>query len=187
MKDMLSGAGYTPVVTGSGRKSLDLLETTAPALIILDPLLPDMDGFELLKQLKHRKNTKDIPILIVSSLSESRNRVKGLDMGADDYLIKPVNKRELIARIEAALRRSAQQKLLESELQEMYTRSITDSLTGLHNRQYLYMHLQERLHHARRYQRPFSLLMIDIDDFKHINDTYGHLTGDEILKQFANT
>lgn len=97
IKDMLSGAGYAPVGANSGREGLDLLETTIPALIILDLLLPDMDGFELLKQLKHREGTKDIPILIVSCLNESSNKIKGLDLGADDYLIKPVNKKELIA------------------------------------------------------------------------------------------
>ncbi len=181
----LTEAGMVTVHAESGRRGMDLVAVTSPDLIVLDLMLPDMRGVDLLRQLKKQEISKNIPVVTVATPGKTASKAQVLESGADDCLNKPVDARELQACIAAALRRSNQQRWLQSKLHDMFVRSITDPLTGLYNRQYLYQNLIQRLNYARRYNHPFSLLMLDLDLFKQVNDRFGHLVGDDVLKQFA--
>ena len=144
-------------------------------LILLDVGLPDLDGFEVCRQLKEHPTTRDVPIIFLTGTTSTDSKVRGLDLGAVDYVTKPFDQVELRARVRAALRTKRLQDLLEQQ-------SFVDGLTGLWNRTYLDRRIESELTVARRYGRALTLVMIDIDHFKRLNDTYGHLFGDVVLQ-----
>ncbi|MCP4007800.1 MAG: diguanylate cyclase [bacterium] len=146
-----------------------------PDLILLDVGLPIVDGFEVCRRLKEHPSTRNIPIVFLTGATETESKVKGLDLGAVDYVTKPFDQFELRARVRAALRTKRLQDILEQQ-------SFLDGLTGLWNRSYLDRRLDAELNVARRYGRPLSLVLGDIDNFKNLNDTYGHLFGDVVLQ-----
>ena len=147
-----------------------------PDLILLDIELPDLNGFEVCRRLKERAETRTIPVIFLTGQSDTEAKVRGLDLGAVDYVIKPFDEVELRARVRAALRTKRLQDLLQQQ-------SFLDGLTGLWNRGYLDHRLEGELNIARRYERRLSLLLGDIDHFKRVNDTFGHLTGDVVLEE----
>ncbi|HRP67975.1 MAG TPA: diguanylate cyclase [Turneriella sp.] len=152
----------------------------APDLILLDVYLPQISGFELCKQLKKNSEYASIPIIFVTSLDNANDIEEGFDVGAHDYVTKPVMQRELKARIRAALRI----KHLEQELR---LRSVTDYLTGPYNRRYFYEVVIANMSYAIRMRRNLCIAMLDIDFFKKVNDNYGHEAGDAVLKHFTGT
>jgi diguanylate cyclase (GGDEF)-like protein len=149
-----------------------------PDLILLDIELPDVDGFEVCRRLKERAETRTIPVIFLTGQSDTKAKVRGLDLGAVDYVTKPFDEVELRARVRAALRTKRLQDLLQQQ-------SFLDGLTGLWNRGYLDHRLEGELNIARRYERRLSLLLGDIDHFKRINDTHGHLFGDYVIQRIA--
>jgi diguanylate cyclase (GGDEF)-like protein len=150
----------------------------SPDLILLDVGLPVLDGFEVCQRLKEHPLTRNIPIVFLTGETTMDAKVRGLDLGAVDYVTKPFDQVELRARVRAALRTKRLQDILEQQ-------SFLDGLTGLWNRAYLDRRLESELSIALRYGRPLSLVMGDIDRFKRINDSYGHLFGDVILQGVA--
>ena len=168
-----------------GLQALDFVEKHKTDLIILDILLPRMDGFELCKILKNRHDTKNIQILILTNLSDLESEIRGIELGVDDYIIKPINKYELRARIQALINKKAHLDKLCKNYENAFLSAIKDRLTGLYNRSYFDHYLEIDLKRSERQKRPLALLMIDIDDFKIFNDTYGHLTGDRVLRQLG--
>jgi two-component system cell cycle response regulator len=162
----------------SGARGVERAIADKPDLILLDIDLPDLDGFEVCRQLKDHQNTKDIPIIFLTGTTSTESKVRGLDLGAVDYVTKPFYQVELRARVRAALRTKRLQDLLEHQ-------SFLDGLTGLWNRKYLEQRMESELNIARRYGRPVSLILADIDHFKQINDTHGHLFGDIVLQGTA--
>jgi diguanylate cyclase (GGDEF)-like protein len=168
-------------------------------LILLDFYLPDMSGTELCRKLKADPKTQDIPVIIMTGSSNQKHLKEAFDAGAVDYLEKPFQRVEMLARITSALRLKSkidQQKQYLQELSETARRlykenrsleklSILDSLTGLYNRRYFDQTLGKEFQRARRNGSVLSLLMVDIDAFKSYNDHYGHPAGDECLKQIA--
>jgi diguanylate cyclase (GGDEF)-like protein len=149
-----------------------------PDLILLDIELPDLNGFEVCRRLKERAETRTIPVIFLTGQSDTEAKVRGLDLGAVDYVIKPFDEVELRARVRAALRTKRLQDLLQQQ-------SFLDGLTGLWNRGYLDHRLEGELNIARRYERRLSLLLGDIDHFKRVNDTFGHLFGDYVIQRIA--
>jgi two-component system cell cycle response regulator len=153
--------------------------------VLLDVMMPDVDGFTVIQQLKQDEQVRDIPVIFMTARDEVDSRVQGLDLGAHDYVTKPFNTSELIARIRAALR----VKLLQDELREknrMLERlADSDPLTGLPNRRAFDDQVYIEMERARRTDQPLSCLIFDIDDFKEINDKYGHQAGDEVLRRIA--
>jgi diguanylate cyclase (GGDEF)-like protein len=149
-----------------------------PDLILLDIELPDVDGFEVCRRLKERGETRTIPVIFLTGQSDTKAKVRGLDLGAVDYVTKPFDEVELRARVRAALRTKRLQDLLQQQ-------SFLDGLTGLWNRSYLDHRLEGELNIARRYERRLSLLLGDIDHFKRVNDTHGHLFGDYVIQRIA--
>lgn len=145
-----------------------------PDLVLLEADLADRSGFDVCLDLKGDDRTADIPVVFLTARSEVGDKVRGLDLGALDFVTKPFHAGELLARIRAALRTKRYQDLLRSQAR-------IDALTGLWNRSIFDERLDDEVRAAVRYGRAISLLMIDIDQFKEINDTSGHLTGDRVL------
>jgi diguanylate cyclase (GGDEF)-like protein len=151
----------------------------SPDLILLDIGLPGIDGFEVCRRLKDHAVTRHIPIIFLTGTSDVDAKVRGLDLGAVDFVTKPFDQIELRARVRAALRTKRLQDMLEQQ-------SFLDGLTGLWNRAFLDKRLEVELNVARRYGRPLSLALADIDRFKQLNDSHGHLFGDVVLQGIAD-
>jgi diguanylate cyclase (GGDEF)-like protein len=191
-KRFLEDSGYAVTWTIDGMSAFRSFMTQSFDVILLDRILPDMDGNEVCRWLKHNQDTKGIPIIIISAKDTTADIVQGLDSGADDYISKPYEEIELNARVSAALRMKLLQDELRQkndELKEMLTRvetlSNTDPLTGLFNRRRFEAILRSEFNKAKRYKAPLSCIMIDIDHFKPVNDTYGHAVGDAVIKDVA--
>ncbi len=163
-----------------GEAGIERAVSSGPDLILLDIGLPNVDGFEVCRRLKEHPATRNIPIIFLTGETDTESMVRGLDLGAVDYVTKPFNQVELRARVRAALRSKRLQDILEQQ-------SFLDGLTGLWNRSYLDRRLESELNVALRYGRPLSLVIADIDHFKRVNDTYGHLFGDVVLQGIAES
>ncbi len=192
LRARLEAWGYRTVCAMDGASALRAVYESPPDLILLDVMMPEIDGIEVARRIKADSSLPFIPIIMQTALDSIEHKVEGLDAGADDYITKPIHYSELQARVRSLLRIKALQEKLanrERELSEMNDRllliSRTDGLTGLANRR----HLEERMHemweHAARLNEPLAVIMCDIDKFKSVNDTYGHQAGDAVLKQFA--
>lgn len=188
----LERAGYSVVTARDGRDAVDKTRETLPDLVLLDVMMPLMDGLEACRIIKEDEATRDIPVIFLSARDETDVKVNGLSLGANDYISKPFKAEELLARVDVAMRIKRERDRLYSSAEEAKANAeialehaMTDALTDLLNR-YGLQHVLPREHaEARRYRRPLSCLMIDLDNFKAINDTYGHLAGDMALKQLA--
>ena len=150
-----------------GERGIERSVADQPDLILLDIGLPNVDGFEVCRRLKEHPSTRNIPIIFLTGTTDTESKVRGLDLGAVDYVTKPFDQVELRARVRAALRTKRLQDILEQQ-------SFLDGLTGLWNRAYLDRRLESELNVARRYGRPLSLVLVDVDHFKRVNDSFGH-------------
>ena len=162
----------------TGEDGLKAAREIAPDLILLDIDLEDVDGFEVLAQLKADPSTHDIAVIFVSASNETMDRVRGLDLGAVDFVGKPFDVTELRARVRSALR-------MQRLLRMLSQRAQIDGLTGLWNRAYLDDRLRKEVAGALRHGTPMSLILCDLDRFKSLNDTHGHPFGDEVLERAA--
>ena len=192
IKDYLSRNGYLTVVAEDGVSAFKAAKTSTIDLILLDRILPDMDGSEVCRWLKLDQKTRDVPIIMLTVKNAMTDKVTGLEAGADDYLPKPFDEAELNARIYARLRAKTSQDELRkknTQLEDMLTRveslAIMDPLTGLFNRRRFETILNSEFKRSARYQNSLSCMMIDIDHFKAVNDTFGHQTGDVVLKEVS--
>lgn len=197
---LLSRHAYRVITASDGDTALAAVEKDPPDLILLDIMMPGMDGYEVCQELKHRDSTKDIPIIFISALSDVFDKVKAFSLGAVDYIMKPVQTEELLARVSTHLiirnlQKSLQEKndLLEREIMERKRVQVeleriatTDSLTGLYNRRYFFNLGESEFAKAMRYKRPISVILLDADHFKTINDSYSHAAGDQALIHLAN-
>jgi diguanylate cyclase (GGDEF)-like protein len=163
----------------SGKAALDLLKTSdLPDLILLDIMMPEMDGYDACQQLKADPATQSIPVIFITSRDDEADEVKGFDMGAVDYITKPFSIPVVRARVQTHVELKRQREILENL-------SSVDGLTGISNRRQFNEFMNRHWRIAMRISESVSLIMIDIDFFKLYNDTYGHLEGDECLKQIA--
>ena len=193
LKVRLESWGYRTASAYNGMDAIAYVEATPPDLILLDVMMPEMDGNEVARHIKANKALPFIPIIMQTALDSTDSKVTGLEAGADDYITKPIDFAELKARLRSMLRIKRLQEALEErekELLEVNERltymSQTDALTGLDNRRHLNERIEEMFSHAKRLNEPYSLVMCDLDKFKSVNDTYGHQAGDEVLKQLAD-
>ena len=172
---ILTKAGYSVLTARDGDEALTLVKRERPALVISDIMMPGLDGYSLCSRLRSERSTYLIPFIFLSAKDTVDDRIKGIQTGADGYLTKPFNRDELLALVETVLIRH-----------RIYTeQTMKDALTALPNRAYLFKSLDDELARARRYRRDLSVVMLDIDHFKSINDTYGHLFGDTVLASLA--
>lgn len=180
--DLLTDDGYTVTTSDDGRNALTLLEQTPFDLVISDLIMPGMSGIELTKQIKAAN--LDIPIIVITGFATIEHAVESMKAGAYDFITKPFNIDQIKITVNKALETKRLQKLAQER--EFYKQlSNSDEMTGLANYRYCSEMLQKEVERAYRYNRPLTLMMIDIDDFKACNDTYGHLAGDQVLKQIA--
>lgn len=162
-----------------------LLAKNAPDLILLDLNLPGASGYDVLKAIRKDARYDTIPIVLVSADSDTNSKIRGLDLGAVDYLVKPVPPAELAARVRALIRQKKRQDELLAEYKRLSELSLTDPLTGAYNRRALGTFLRGRIAESSRHQFSFSCVMFDLDHFKEVNDTHGHGIGDLVLKEVA--
>jgi len=148
--------------------------------------LKNEDGLRLCSHLRSSERTRSVPILMIANEEDMPRIAHGLEIGAHDYILRPVDRNELLARVRTQVRRKRFQQRLRSNFELSLSMALTDSLTGLYNRRYFEVHLQKLLQKNLQSKKSLAVLMMDIDHFKSINDTHGHGVGDEILKIFAH-
>jgi len=214
LTSVLASAGYTDVLSvASAREALQLLQADAPGqarpdgnptapdveLILMDLTMPEMNGVEACRQINRPGDVLDIPVIMVTASTEMQDLKAAFEAGALDYITKPVNVIELQARVHSALRlkqemerrKARERELLQTteQLAEANARlerlSASDGLTGLANRRHFDIRLEREWKRALRVKHPLALILLDVDYFKPYNDTYGHQSGDDCLRQVA--
>lgn len=176
---------YDLQIATSSAEGLHYAASAPPDLILLDIMMPEIDGYEVCRRLKANEKLRDVPVIFISALSEIEAEATGLDLGAVDYLTKPINVNIARRRIHNHLEREQLRKLVVAQRDALEQLAHTDALTGLVNRRYFLELAQRELRRAMRQGDGLSLLMMDIDHFKNINDSYGHHVGDLALQHFA--
>jgi two-component system cell cycle response regulator len=154
-------------------------------LIIASLTTPDGDPLRLVSQCRGNEIFRQLPVLLIAAERDLPRLAKGLDLGANDYLIRPVDRNELLARTNTQIRRKRLQDRLNDNYQRSLSLALTDELTGLYNRRYLLAHLDELVARVSRDGLDAAILLVDIDHFKQVNDTYGHAAGDDVLRELA--
>ena len=170
---------YEIVDAINGKDALEILEEETVDLILLDIMMPGMDGYEVCKKIKINSSVKDIPVMFITANTDEDSIEKAYDVGGIDYVTKPFKPKELLARV----KRELQLQELQTELKLLAS---TDSMTKLYNRRYFAKMSEHILHLSKRQKNDLSIIMIDIDKFKNVNDTYGHQVGDNVLVHLAN-
>jgi two-component system cell cycle response regulator len=173
----LRGSGFDVVAARDGDEALEVAAEQQPDLLLVDVTMPGLDGFDVCRAIQAASAVPP-PVIFLTAHTTTAARVEGLDAGAVDYIVKPFEQAELVARVRAALRTKA----VRDGLMEQATR---DGLTGLLNRREIDMHAEAAVGLAGRHGRSLSCLMADIDHFKRINDRFGHAAGDEVLREAA--
>ncbi len=183
--EILDTSGYGTTFAVSGKQALERVEVTEPDLILLDLMMPEMNGIEVCKRLKNNPKTKQIPIIFLTAATETNYLVSAFEAGAVDYVTKPFKTPELLVRVKTHLDLKKTKDDLIQAYEEMQRIATTDELTGIPNRRSIFSIGKQEFERSQRYNSPFSILMIDIDKFKSINDTHGHDIGDEALKMMV--
>jgi diguanylate cyclase (GGDEF)-like protein len=181
----LKRSGYETIEFSTGEEARQELPRQPWDLLVLDRKLPDMDGVTLCRELRSNPQFRTRYIIMLTGEDEQEDKVEGLELGADDYVTKPFQYPEFLARVRAGKRIVDLQKELVETNRRLELLSITDGLTKLNNHRHFQDELARAFEESARYERPLSLAMIDIDFFKKVNDTYGHAVGDEVLKEVS--
>jgi len=154
-------------------------------LVVVSLALQKHDGLRLCSQLRSLERTRNIPILAICDSEDSARMIRGLEIGVNDYLMRPIDKNELHARVRTQIRKKRYAERLRDNVQQSIEMAITDGLTGLYNRRYMESHLGSLVEQAASRGKPLTALVLDIDYFKSVNDTHGHDAGDDVLREFA--
>ncbi|MCP4591198.1 MAG: diguanylate cyclase [bacterium] len=178
MRSALDRLGFSWMDAADGKSGLELIQHRRPKVVLCDWMMPRMDGPTVLRRIREDPSLADLYFVIMTAHDSPNRKYEALEAGVDDYITKPVDLRELVARVKVGLR-----------MWEMHNRlqhaAITDGLTGLYNHDHLNRILDNEWKRARRYGSPMSIIMMDIDYFKAVNDTYGHLVGNDVLEAVA--
>jgi two-component system chemotaxis response regulator CheY len=185
LEQVLVSSGYEVESAADGQEALAKVRSHRPDVVVTDWQMPEMDGLTLCRILKGTEETRFTHVLMLSARGETEAKVTGLETGADDYLVKPVEPVELKARVKVGLRLQRALFELAAKNEILEKLALTDPLTGLANRRAFHQALESELSRVSRHGRPASLLFLDLDHFKRVNDTHGHAAGDEVLAAFA--
>lgn len=187
MRAILEEEGYENIATLTrAKEACRLMENQNIDLVLLDIMMPEIDGLTACRTIKEKEIWKDIPVIIITAKVDNRTLKESFDCGANDYIKKPINEVEMLARVKSALTLKSEMDLRKEKEQKLEEESITDPLTGLYNRRYMDLTFNKEIKRTKREKTHLSFLMMDIDCFKQYNDTYGHQAGDEVLKEVAH-
>jgi len=185
IQNVLEAETYDLIHVSTGEEAISIALNQKIDLILLDIFLPGIDGFEVCTRIKDIKETNDIQVVIITCMDDLESKIRGVELGADDYLIKPINKKEIKARVKSLLRKKAYIDKLHSHYDMAMNSAVNDGLTGLYNHIYFKHFLDLEVKKSHRQGYPVALIMLDIDNFKKYNDELGHITGDVILRELA--
>jgi diguanylate cyclase (GGDEF)-like protein len=185
IEQTLEDQPYSPIFAKNGREALELYAQHAPAIVITDWMLPDSTGPEICRRIRAESSEFYAYIILLTSMTEKENIVKGLSSGADDYLTKPFDRGELLARIGVGRRTVNLHREIDAKNKLLEELAHTDSLTGLPNRRAIEGWASRQLRGAARHGYSLWVVHADLDCFKSINDSHGHAAGDQVLKEFA--
>ncbi|MBI5586108.1 MAG: diguanylate cyclase [Deltaproteobacteria bacterium] len=185
LEKLLVKAGYQVVLVREGQAALNILAERFIPLIITDWMMPGMDGLALCRTIRSGTYPGYVYVILLTGKDTKQDLVQGLEAGADDYITKPFNPNELLARLNTARRILEMESSLRRAAEEIQRLSILDPLTQVYNRLYLNFRLPQEISRSQRYGTPLALVLCDLDHFKEVNDQYGHLTGDRVLAAFA--
>jgi diguanylate cyclase (GGDEF)-like protein len=172
--------GLKVAIAQNGRQALDFLQTKLPDLVLMDIMMPDMDGLEACRCIKYNERSKDIPVIFITALSDTEDVIRAFDAGGSDYITKPFMKEEVQARIKVHL-------ALKKAMEKMKHMAVTDEMTGIFNRRHAFHVLKREINVSQSDKKKFVICYVDIDKLKVVNDTYGHDAGDELIKTVVNT
>jgi len=187
LDQILNTVGYNTTFCTDGQQALDRLAVTQPDLILLDLMMPMMSGIDVCKSIRANPDHRDLPIIFITASNERQHLLEAFEQGANDYVTKPVHALELLARVKTHLSLRQSQKDLRMAYQQIEQLALLDPLTEVANRRALGHYAETEFKRADRYGAVFAVMMVDLDHFKTVNDTYGHQTGDECLKLIAHT
>jgi two-component system, cell cycle response regulator len=185
LRRQLAAAGCDVVEAASGEEAVRQARSCLPDLVLLDVDMPVLDGFQVMSVLRADERVRDVPVIFLSGRVETSELVEGLDLGAFDYVKKPCDVDELVARVRAGLRWKARADELRRRAHELDALGSTDPLTGLPNRRALERHLHLLASDARQRGEPLLAAVVDVDHFKRVNDVEGHAAGDDVLREVA--
>src|SRR5713226_9659059 len=185
LEHALSGESYSLLFAENGNGALQLIKKHRPAIVITDWMLPDCSGPELCQRIRAESSNSYTYIILLTSMTEKEDIVKGLSSGADDYLTKPFDRGELLARMGVGRRMIDLHREIDAKNKLLEELAHTDSLTGLPNRRAIEEWASRQLRGAARHGYPLWVVNADLDGFKIINDGYGHEAGDQVLREFA--
>ena len=183
---LLRGQGFEVETTDEGQKAIDRVSKGSVDLVLLDIIMPGLSGLDTCRLIKAMTQDSFLPVVLLTARSDTDSRVEGLRIGADDYVSKPFDERELLARVGAMLRIKRLHDDVQAAKEKLAHLAVHDELTGLYNYRYLHTRLNEEFKRAERYRDPLACAMIDIDHFKQVNDTHGHAVGDAILREVSS-
>lgn len=169
---------YELFIADTGAKAFDVLQEQDIDLVILDILLPDIDGFEICKRIRKNEKYAHVPVLFHTTVRTTDEKLIGLEMGASDFLNKTADERELVLRIRNLLH-------AKKEIDALVKCSVLDALTNVYNKMYFQHRIEDEIKRSTRYKREFCCAIVDIDNFRQLNDRLGYVTGDRILKKLA--
>jgi len=176
---------YDIILAESASDGLAILLKKQVDIILLDVMMPEIDGFEAAQMIKHSKKTKDIPIIFITAKNDDETIENCFELG-NDYVSKPFNRVELLSRISLHLKLSEKEKEVQVREAELKYEASYDALTNVYNRKMFHLLINKKIIQSRADKKSFVFIMLDIDYFKKVNDTYGHLAGDEVLKTVSN-
>ena len=185
IRDTLGRDNDDVSVTKSGLEALQVIAQNDFELIVVSLNLKGEDGMRLCSHLRSNERTRNTPIIMLGNEEDMSRIAHGLEIGAHDYIMRPLDRNELLARVRTQVRRKRFQERLRTNYEISLSMALTDGLTGLYNRRYFEVHMQKMLQNVKATNKPLGLLYMDIDHFKKVNDTYGHGVGDEILRGFS--
>ncbi|MEM9772000.1 MAG: diguanylate cyclase [Cyanobacteria bacterium P01_D01_bin.73] len=178
---ILEQADYETTFASHGAQALEQIPMVQPDLVVLDLMMPDISGLEVCKKLKENSRTEHIPVIFLTASDDKKDLIEAFAYGAVDYITKPFSAPELLARVKNHLELKHSRDLLKQAIAKLDRLAKTDPLTGIANRRHWLTLAKQEFKRTQRYESSFSILLIDLDHFKNINDTYGHHAGDQVL------